>query len=155
MAVSFDKFNKVLIRLKDEILSFLGQGQGGAGVVFKKTVTIGEALLTQAVNGTAQAINIGTALPANAVVVGHEVNIATLFSGGGATAVKLDVGGTDVQGVVKQQDVFTGATTGKTSLRTGNSPQGTVSAQQLVATFTPDAGHTLLALTAGSLTVTV
>lgn len=121
----------------------------------KRTVTIGHADLTDAVNGEAQAINIGAVLPANAIVLAHEVNVATLFSGGGATAVKLDVGGTSATAVVNQMDVFTGAATGALSPRTGAHAQGSFSAEQLVATFTPDGAHTLLALDAGSLTVTV
>ena len=121
----------------------------------KKTVTIGHADLTDAVNGEAQVINIGTALPANAVVLAHEVNVATLFSGGSASAVKLDVGGTTADAIVSQQDVFTGADTGALSLRTGTHAQGKFSSEQLVATFTPDGGHTLAGLSAGSLTITV
>lgn len=124
-------------------------------VVQKRTVTIGEADLTDAVNGEAQAINIGAVLPAGAVVIGHEVNVATLFSGGGATAVKLDVGGTLATAIVNQQDVFTGAATGALSPRTGAHAQGKFSAEQLKATFTPDGGHNLAALTAGALTITV
>ncbi len=124
-------------------------------VVQKRTVTIGEADLTDAVAGEAQAINIGAALPAGAVVIGHEVTIATLFSGGSVSAVKLDVGGTAATAIVNQLDVFTGASTGALSPRTGAHPQGRFSTVQLRATFTPDGGHALVALTAGSLTITV
>lgn len=126
-----------------------------AAVLQSRTAQITYADLTSAVNGEAQAINIGAALPANAVVVGHEVNVATLFSGGSATAVKLDVGGTTATHIVSQMDVFTGAATGALSPRTGAHAQGKFSAQQLKANFTPDAGHTLDGLTAGDLTVTV
>jgi hypothetical protein len=128
---------------------------GVSAVVQKKTVTITEATLTAAVNGQAQAVNVGTALPTNAVVIAHEVNVATLFSGGSATAVKMDLGGTSTTAIVNQLDVFTGAATGALSPRTGAHAQGKFSAEQLVATFTPDAGHTLAGLTAGSLTITV
>ena len=121
----------------------------------KKTVTVGHADLTDAVNGEAQVINIDTALPANAVVLGHEVNVGTLFSGGGASAVKLDIGGTDADAIVSQMDVFTGAATDALSPRTGAHAQGKFSSEQLVATFTPDAGHTLNDLTAGSLVITI
>lgn len=126
----------------------------GIGVV-KRTVTIGHADLTDAVAGEAQVINIGAVLPANAVVLAHEVNVATLFSGGSVSAVKLDVGGTDADAIVSQMDLFTGAATGALSPRTGVHAQGKFSAEQLIATFTPDGGHTLLALTAGSVTITV
>ncbi len=111
--------------------------------------------LTDAVNGEAQLVDIGSALPVNAVVLGHEVKVDTLLSGGGATAVKLDVGGTTATAIVSQQDVFTGAATGSLSPRTGTHAQGKFSAQQLKAKFTPDASHTLDGLTAGDLTITV
>lgn len=121
----------------------------------KRTVTVGHADLTDAVNGEAQVINVGDVLPANAVVLAYEVNIATLFSGGGATAVKLDVGGTDIDAMIAQMDIFTGAATGALSPRTGVHAEGKFSAEQLVATFTPDGAHTLLALDAGALTINV
>jgi len=126
----------------------------------RRVVTIDHADLTNAVNGTAQAISIGSALPAGAVVQGFEVSIATLFSGGGATSVKLDVGGTVATGgvvtsIVNQLDVFTGAATGRLWPVTGSRPLGRYPSQQLVATFTPDGAHTLLGLTAGALTVAV
>ena len=132
------------------------QATADAGIAAqKKTVTIGHADLTGAVNGAAQAISIGTALPANARVFAHEVNVATLFSGGSASAVKLDVGGTDADAIVTQLDVFTGAATGALAGTSGVHPNGSFASEQLVATFTPDGGHTLLALDAGSLTITV
>lgn len=143
--------------LRDEAearLAALEAGTTGTGVQ-KRTVTVGHADLTAAVNGTAQAVNIGAALPANAQVLAHEVDVTTLFSGGGATAVKLDVGGTDADAIVTQQDVFTGAATGKLSGPAGVHRQGGFSAEQLVATFTPDGSHTLLGLTAGAATITV
>lgn len=135
----------------------LGSTVGGNvdAVVQKRTVAIGEADLTNAVNGSAQVLNVGAVLPANAVVVAHEVNVATLFSGGSASAVKVDVGGTAATAIVNQMDVFTGAATGALSPRTGAHAQGKFSAEQLVATFTPDGGHSLANLTAGALTVTV
>ena len=125
------------------------------GSLQKRTVTVLHGDLTAAVAGEAQAINVGAVLPANAVVLAHEVDVNTLFSGGGATAVKLDVGGTDADAIVLQLDVFTGALTGPQSPRTGVHAQGKFSAQQLTATFTPDGLSTLLGLTAGELTVTV
>lgn len=124
-------------------------------VVQKRTVTVGEADLTNAVNGSPQAVNIGAVLPSGAVVLAHEVNVATLFSGGSASAVKLDVGGTTSTAIVNQQDVFTGAATGALSPTTGAHGRGKFSGEQLVATFTPDGAHNLAALTAGALTVSV
>jgi hypothetical protein len=125
------------------------------GLLAKVTQRIQHSDLTDAVNGEAQSINIGAALPANAIVLEHEVKVDTLFSGGGASAVKLDVGGTVATAIVSQMDVFTGAATGSLSPRTGAHAQGVFGGQQLAAKFTPDAGHTLLGLTAGDLTITV
>ena len=121
----------------------------------KRTVQITHADLTDAVAGEAQVINIGAVLPANAVVLGHEVLVTTLFSGGSVSAVALEIGGTDADAIVDAMDVFTGAATGSLSPRTGVHAQGKFSAQQLTATFTPDGAHALLALTAGDITITV
>jgi hypothetical protein len=119
------------------------------------SIQIQHSDLTDAVAGEAQLVDIGSALPVNAVVLGHEVNVATLFSGGSASAVKLDVGGTTATAIVNQMDVFTGAATGALSPRTGAHAQGKFSAQQLKAKFTPDGSHTLDGLTAGDLTITI
>jgi len=126
-----------------------------AASISKRTLRIQHTDLVDAVNGEAQAVNIGAVLPANAVVLGHEIQVDTLFSGGGATAVKMDLGGTDADGIVSQMDLFTGAATGSLAPSTGVHGQGKFSAQQLKATFTPDGGHTLDGLTAGDVTITV
>lgn len=128
-----------------------------AGItIAKRTVRVQHTDLTDAVNGEAQVVNIGAALPANAVVLGSEVNIATLFSGGSASAVKLDIGGTNADAIAAQMDVFTGAATGAlTPTPAGVHTHGKFSSEQLVATFTPDGGHTLDGLDAGDLTITV
>jgi hypothetical protein len=144
--------------LRDEVEDRLAATEAVANANLppaKRTVTITHADLTDAVAGEAQEINIGAALPANAVVLAYEVNPSTLFSGGSVSAVKLDVGGTNRTALVSQMDVFTGAATGALSPRTGTHQQGKFSAEQLVATFTPDGAHALLALTAGSVTITV
>jgi len=126
-----------------------------AKAVQKRTVTVGHADLTDAVNGEAQVLNVGTALPANAVVLGHDVFVTTLFSGGSVSAVTVDIGGTDADAIVDGMDVFTGAATGALTGTAGVHPRGKFSSQQLTATFLPDGGHTLLALSAGALTITV
>src|ERR1051325_4975561 len=61
--------------------------------------------LTDAVSGHAQAIDIDVALPTGAVVIGHQVKIDTLFTGGSVSACKLDVGGTDTKALVGQFNV--------------------------------------------------
>lgn len=119
------------------------------------TVTVLHSDLTEAVNGTLESVSIGAALPAGAVVVAHEVDITTLFSGGAASAVTCDVGGTDVDAIVNALDVFTGAATGKLTGALGVHSRGLFSAEQLVVSFTPDGAHALLGLDAGELDVTV
>lgn len=131
------------------------QAAAAGGIVAKREQRIQHSDLTSAVNGEAQEINIGAGLPENAVVLAHDVDIGTLFSGGGATAVKLDIGGTTATAITSQADVFTGAATGKLSLATGSHVRGHFGGEQLKAKFTPDAGHSLDGLTAGDLTITI
>jgi hypothetical protein len=127
-----------------------------AAIFQKRTLNVTQADLTESSDGVAQALNIGAALPANAVVVASEVDITTLFSGGGATAVTIDVGGTDADAIGDGHDVFTGAATGKLAFSTaGVHPVGSFSSEQLTITFTPDGSHDLADLDAGELDVTV
>jgi len=124
--------------------------------VGKRSVTVGHADLTEAVNGTAQVIDIGVDLPANAVVLGHSVVVATPFSGGSVSACVLDVGGTDADAIVKDLELITDQPTEAERIAAaGIKPQGGYSAQQLVATFTPDGGHALSGLSAGACTIEV
>jgi hypothetical protein len=127
-----------------------------ATIMGKRTVTIGHANLTDAVNGEAQAINLQTALPPNAMVFAHALTDITPFSGGSVSACKLDVGGTDADAIVNALELIADAPTeAELIAAAGLLPQGQYSAQQLTATFTPDAGHALSALDAGSITITV
>jgi hypothetical protein len=126
-----------------------------AGKLQKRTVTVTHAELTDAVNGEAQVIPIGAALPANARIIGRELSALTEFSGGSVSAVTVSIGGTDADGIVAAQSVFTGAGTVDKQGTSGVNPTGNLGGQQLNATFTPDAGHALLALTAGAVTITV
>jgi hypothetical protein len=125
----------------------------------KRTVTVGHADLTDAVNGEAQAINIGATLPANARIIGVDLHDYTPFTGGSASAVALDIGTSgDVDAIIDGADVFAAAVDGgPATIPAGIRPNKTfVSAgAQLLATFTPDGGHTLLALTAGSIIIDV
>lgn len=124
----------------------------------KRTVTVGQADLTAAVNGTAQAINIGAALPANARIRGAQLKLATPFTGGGASAVTVDIGtAEDVDAIVDGADVFAAAVDGyASSMPLGIAPfKHFPTSKQLIATFTPDGGATLLALTAGSVVIDV
>lgn len=120
--------------------------------------------LTDAVSGEAQAVNIGSALPAGAIVLAHEVKLDTLFAGGSISMVKLDIGGTEAKSLVGQfnvHDTSAGApgtgvwSPGYEHLTThATHAQGTYGGQQLVATFTPTA-DSLSHLTAGDLTIRV
>lgn len=117
--------------------------------------------LNDAVSGEAQAVNVGAALPANAVVLAHEVKLDTQFTGGSVSACKLDLGGTDTVAVINQFDVKGSTAGGKRyspgfnhATSHGDHCTGLFSSQQLVATFTPT-GDSLSHLTAGDLTVTV
>lgn len=122
----------------------------------KRTVTVTHATLTDDVDGEAQTVNVGAVLPANAIILASEVTIATPFSGGGVSAVKMDLGGTDIDAIIKQLELVTDQPTEtERQAAVGIKPQGTYSAQQLVATFTSDGGHDVEDLTAGSVTITV
>lgn len=127
--------------------------------VVKRTVTVGHVDLTNAVNGTAQSINIGATLPANARIAYVDVRALTPFTGGSASAVTLMVGSSgDLDAIIASSDVFAAAVDGGPStLVRGIRPNKmfvTIGAQ-LLATFTPDGGHTLDGLTAGSVIVDV
>ncbi len=128
-----------------------------AGVALaKKSVHITHATFTDDVDGEVQTVNIDTALPANAVVLGHSIVVATPFTGGSVSSVLLDIGGTDIDAITAALELVTDqptATEKKAAI--GVMPQGAMSAQQLVATFTPDVGHDLEDLTAGDVTITV
>lgn len=121
-----------------------------------RAVTIGHADLTDAVNGHAQVIDIGAALPASAVVLAHEISGVTGFAGGSVSACVLEVGGTDADAILDSLEMITDApTAAELKTAVGLKPQGGYSEQQLTATFTPDGGHALLALTSGAVTITV
>ena len=117
-----------------------------AGAIQKRTVTVGEAALT----GTSQAVNIGAVLPANAVVLGHEIVVNTqgVLAGNDLT---ITVGGTAPAAIVASTDLDALAP-GKYSGTLGTHPRGSFSAEQLVATF---AASNLASLSAGNWTITV
>ncbi len=122
----------------------------------KRTLTIGHADLTEAVAGTPMAINLGAALPANAIVFANAITAVTGFAGGAVSACKMDVGGTDVDGIVKQLELITDAPTeAEKAAAVGILPQGRYSSQQLVVTVTPDGGNALADLTSGAISFEV
>lgn len=122
---------------------------------FEFSVDIGQADLTSAVNGAAQSINLGSALPAGAWVVAVEIVQTTPFTEAGATACDLDIGITgDLDALVDGFDAR-GSAAGRYRPLTGGRSQGDFAALQLKATFTPDSLHNLLGLTAGAMTIKV
>lgn len=126
--------------------------------VNQRIITITDADLTTATNGTAQTVNIGGALPVGAQVLNTEVYLTTQFTGGSASAVTLSVGISGAAtSLINAFDAF-GSTVGAYYLAgasTATRPRGNYSEAQLLATFTPDAGHTVAGLTAGSVTIDV
>lgn len=122
--------------------------QAAAPLYMSKQVTV--AALTAA--ATTQAINFDAALPAGAVIVGHEITIDTAFSGGGSSSATFDVGGTDADAIVDGADVFTGAATPKAGTA-GINPTGFLGGQTLKITVESDVNVNLL--TAGDATVKV
>lgn len=117
-----------------------------AGTLQKRTVAVAEADLT----GTSQAVNIGAVLPANAVVIGHEIAVATqgILAGNDLT---ITVGGTAANAIVASTDLDALAP-GKYQGTLGTHPRGSFGGEQLVATF---AASNLASLSAGSWTITV
>lgn len=101
-----------------------------------------------------EAISLGT-LPAGAYVLSHEIYIETLFSGASASAVVLDIGGTDPDAIVNGHDVFTGAATGRLIGSTlGVHPEGYFGGEAMEALFVAT-GDDVADLTAGKLTITI
>lgn len=123
-------------------------------LVAKKTVTVGHADLTDA-DGS-QTINIGTALPVNARIVGVDMRSLAAFSGGTASEVTVDVGTSgDVDALVDGADLFAAAVDGgPATMPPGIRPNKTFAAgAQLIATFA--ANDDVADLSAGSVVIDV
>ena len=81
-------------------------------------LTITHADLTEATNNTAQAINIGATLPANARITGVDMRALTVFTGGSVSAVTCDVGTSgDVDALIDGADLQTTAVGHATRIR--------------------------------------
>jgi hypothetical protein len=105
-------------------------------------------------NGASVSVNLGAVLPANANPFAFAIELGTPFTGGGATAVTLDIGtaGDPVSHVVGA-DVLHAAVDGYAfTMPLGKAPfKRYVSAgAQLLMRFTPDGSHQLANLTAGA-----
>jgi hypothetical protein len=121
----------------------LSEIQGTTIRVATKQVTVADLTL----GALSQLVDFDAALPAGAWVVGREITITTPFSGGGATAATVDLGGkaVDEDAVVDGADVFTGAATPKAGT-SGINPTGMLGGQTPTITVTSDVNvDTLLA----------
>lgn len=127
--------------------------------VQKRSLHLTQADLTDAVNGEAQAINIGAVLPANARIVGADIKLTTPFTGGGVASVACDIGTAgDIDAIVDGADMLAAAVDGQSSTRpNGIAPNKhfVAAGAQLIATFTPDVAKPLVDLTAGEATIDV
>lgn len=101
------------------------------------------------------AFNVGSALPANARLLGAEINVITPLSGGSASTAEASLqGGTDAAGSIiaaSAGNVFTGA--GAVVATPGTNPYQSRGGQQIKMTITGDGTHALSTLTAGHLSV--
>jgi len=119
---------------------------------------ITHADLVAAVNGESQDVLIA-ALPAGVYsLLASSVKINTFFTGGGATAVTCAIGTGaspgDPDSIIDELNVFDTTATGIWIPGTkGVTPTGPKGGSSIYAEFDLDAGHTLLALTAGDLEV--
>lgn len=132
--------------------------QAIAGLPQKRRVTIGHADLTAAANGATQAVDIGAALPAGSRILGTEIKVTTPFSGGGLASCAIDIGTAgDPDAFVDGADVFSAAVDGESATRPlGICPNKSFPAGvQLQALVIPDAGHNLVDITAGAVSVEV
>lgn len=128
----------------------------------KRTITVAfdhASLAASSTNGDAVSLAIGAVLPANARIDGIAMKLATPFTGGSASAVTASVGtSADTDAIVSSSNVLAAAVDGQAStLVFGCAPNKHFSSAgaQLLLTLTPDVGHALSNLTAGSLTCDV
>jgi hypothetical protein len=122
--------------------------------VIKKTIAEAD-LAAFTTNGAAAAISLGTLLP-NAVVLGRATKLAAYFTGGGATTCTLQIGtAADPDAIMAALNILDTTTLSRWLQGTaGIEPVGPgMAGTELLATLTPDAGHNLAALTAGSLEI--
>lgn len=125
----------------------------------KLSKQITHADLTAASNGLLQDVLLGR-LPPGAVLTGYAVKITTYFTGGSASAVTMAIGTGESPGdpdmILDELNVFDTTTTGTWIKGTAGVLVAPAPLEGLIyAEFDADAGHTLLALTAGVIDVEV
>lgn len=132
-----------------------------SGTIQKKSVTVAfdhASFVAEGDDGDAVDINVGTALPAGAILIGARYTIGEVFAGAGVASLTMMVGKSgDTNGVIEAVDIFGDATgqyqgTLGTMMVNGPALQSEV---QLVANFDPDAAAGLDELTAGEVTIDV
>jgi hypothetical protein len=116
--------------------------------------TITHVDLTEAVNGTAQDIALGT-FPPGTRLIGRASKLVAYFTGGAASAVNVTIGwATTPNSIMTALNVFdTSALATWLQGTNGVEPAGDIGGRALIARFTPDAGHSLLNLDAGELVI--
>jgi hypothetical protein len=125
-----------------------------AGMVQKRVLAIGHADLTDA-DGS-QTLNIGTALPTNAMILGVSIALATSFTGGGAGIVTVNIGSAgDPDAIVANADLFAAAVDGVASTFSDGIAPRKIFALATQLTATVDADVDVADLTAGAATITV
>jgi hypothetical protein len=107
--------------------------------------TITKYNFSNPVNGSPEVINVGNALSWGDYISHVIVRLDNQFVGGGLTSLTVDFGGTDPDALIVGFDAHNLAT-GIYDEPRGIKPNGLYQNQQLVATLTPDAGHSLLEL---------
>ncbi len=129
-----------------------------AGTLQKKTLTQLYSAFTATADNTPEDVNVGTVLPAGAILVGARYTINTPFAGVGVATLTLTVGKSgDTNGVIEAVDIqgdAAGQYQGVLGTMMVNGPS-LQTAVQLVANFAPDASGGLDELTAGSITIDV
>jgi len=120
----------------------------------QQTFTIAYTQLTESGNGNSQAITLFD-LPSGFSISSVKLYHTVAFSGGGATAVDVEVGVSgDADKYSPSFDVF--QSVGDNVLQVSNpSEKEAASDETIIATFTPDASNNLNDLTAGSLHIEI
>lgn len=124
----------------------------------KKSVTVPfdlAAFAAESDDGDAVDVNVGTALPAGAMLLGARYTISDVFAGAGVTTLTMMVGFSgDTNGVIEAVDIF-GDAAGEYRGVPGTAMGGPAGGKQLVANFDPDSSAALDELTAGEVTIDV
>ncbi len=121
----------------------------------KKSVTVLFGDLIDGDDGDAQDVNVGTALPAGAVLLAARYTINEAFAGAGVATLTMMVGFSgDTNGCIEAVDILSDAAAEYRGTP-GTAMGGPAGSKQLVANFDPDASAGLDELTAGSVTIDV